>query len=125
MKVALRGVMQALKKNEFVAMLADQDAHEIGTFVNFFGRPASTPKGPAAFALRADCPMIFSIIIRKNDKFIAKFETVPKPASIGDEEKDIQNYTQVYTTMLENYCREYPENWFWLHRRWKTKQTLI
>jgi KDO2-lipid IV(A) lauroyltransferase len=122
MKVALRGVMQALKKNELVAMVADQDAHEIGTFVNFFGRPASTPKGPSVFTLRADCPMIYSVITRESAGGLkAKFILVPKPVPTGDEEKDIQNYTQAFTAMLENYTRQYPDHWFWLHKRWKTK----
>ena len=120
LKVALRGVMQALKKGEFLAILSDQDAHELGTFVNFFGRPASTPKGPAIFALRAGCPLIFGSIVRFDGKFKANFEVVPKPQPTGDEEKDIQAYTQAYTIILEGYCRKYPDHWFWLHRRWKT-----
>ena len=120
MKIALRGVMQALKKNEFLAILSDQDAHELGTFVNFFGRPASTPKGPAVFALRAGCPLIFCSIVRFGDRFKAKFETVPRPQPSGDEEKDVQAYTQAYTSLLESHCREHPDHWFWLHRRWKT-----
>lgn len=122
LKVALRGVMQALKRNEFVAILSDQDAHELGTFVNFFGRPASTPKGPAVFALRAGCPIIFGSIVRFGGKFKANFELVPKPQPSGDEGKDIQAYTQAYTSVLERYCRKYPDHWFWLHRRWKTHQ---
>ncbi|MFC1501333.1 lysophospholipid acyltransferase family protein [Elusimicrobiota bacterium] len=123
LKVALRGVMQALRKKEFVAMLADQDAHEDGTFVNFFGRPSSTPKGPAVFAIRAKCPIIFSTIIRQKDKFKAIFIRLSLPAPTGNDEKDIQNYTQSYTSVLEKYCRTYPDHWFWMHRRWKTKKS--
>jgi len=120
-KVALRGVLQTLKNNGFIAILADQDAHENGTFVNFFGRPASTPKAPAAFALRTGCPIIFGSIIRQNGRFVIHFDAVPRPQPSGDEEKDIQNYTQAYTAILERYVRKYPDHWFWLHRRWKTQ----
>ncbi|MCX5782823.1 MAG: lysophospholipid acyltransferase family protein [Elusimicrobia bacterium] len=121
MNFAARGIIQALKKHESVAFLSDQDAGINGTFVNFFGRLTSTPKGTAVFALRQGCPLIFGIIFRDNDKFIASFEYVPKPLLTGDEEKDIQNYTQAYTTMLENYVRKYPDHYYWVHRRWKTR----
>jgi KDO2-lipid IV(A) lauroyltransferase len=58
MGAAAKGVIRALKNNRFVAMLSDQDAGSDGTVVEFFGRPASTPKGPAAFALKMDAPVI-------------------------------------------------------------------
>ncbi len=123
-KIALRGVLQTLKNNGFIAILSDQDAHENGTFVNFFGRAASTPKAPAAFALRTGCPIIFGSIIRRNGRFTIYFEQVPKPELSGNEDKDIQNYTQSFTKVLEKYIRQYPDHWFWLHRRWKTKPSL-
>ncbi|MCB4792439.1 MAG: lysophospholipid acyltransferase family protein [Elusimicrobia bacterium] len=122
LKFALRGVMKALKKNEFVALVSDQDAHENGTFVDFFGRPASTPKAAAQFALRQGCPIITGHIIRMNGNFHIIFNQVPKPEIIGDLEKDIENYTSSYTKIIEDYCRRHPEHWFWMHRRWKTKK---
>lgn len=122
LKLALRGVLEALKRNELVALLSDQDAHEKGTFVNYFGRPASTPKGPAIFALRTGAPLILCTMIREgNGHFRAVLDEVPRPAPSGNEEKDIHDYTQAYTTMLENYARQYPDHWFWFHKRWKTK----
>jgi KDO2-lipid IV(A) lauroyltransferase len=124
LKVALRGVTRVLKNNEFVALVSDQDAHEKGTFVDFFGRPASTPKGPALFALRFGSPIIASTMIRENGRFRAVFEEVPRPAPTGDEEKDIQNYTAAYTKVLEKYIRMYPDHWFWMHKRWKTRPSL-
>lgn len=120
LKLALRGVLKALKNKEFVAILADQDAHQDGVFVDFFGRPASTPKGPALFSLRANCPLISGHIFRENKRFKVIFEIVPKPEPTGNEEKDIELYTQEQTKILENYCRKYPDHWFWMHRRWKT-----
>jgi Kdo2-lipid IVA lauroyltransferase/acyltransferase len=124
LKVALRGVLQVLKDNEFVALLSDQDAHEKGTFVNFFGRPASTPKGPALFALRTGAPLVMCSMIRENGHFRAVFEEVPRPAPSGNEEKDVHDYTQAYTSMLEKYTRQHPDHWFWMHKRWKTKPAL-
>jgi KDO2-lipid IV(A) lauroyltransferase len=121
LKLALRGVMKALKNNEIIGILADQDAHEQGTFVPFFGRMASTPKGPAMFALRSGAPLVLASMIRSGKKFKAIFETIPRPEPSGDLEEDIQKYTAAYTALLELHARDYPDHWFWLHRRWKTK----
>ncbi|MCX5778019.1 MAG: lysophospholipid acyltransferase family protein [Elusimicrobia bacterium] len=121
LKLALRGVMKTLRNNEFIGILADQDAHEQGAFVPFFGRPASTPKGPALFALRAGAPLIMATMFRSGNKFKAVFETVPRPAPSGNEENDIQTYTAAFTAILERNTRISPDHWFWLHRRWKTK----
>lgn len=125
LKLALRGVLKALKGNELIAILSDQDAHEDGTFVDFLGRPASTPKGPALFALKAGCPLMMGTIFRKNGKFKVVFEEIPKPESSGDLEKDIQSYTAAYTKVLENHIKNHPDHWFWLHRRWKTKPKAV
>jgi KDO2-lipid IV(A) lauroyltransferase len=123
LKLALRGVMRVLKDNGFIAILADQDAHADGAFVDFFGRPASTPRGPALFALRAGCPLVTGHIFRRSDgRFKVIFEIVPKPEPSGDETKDIEAYTAAHVRILERYCRQYPDHWFWMHRRWKTKQ---
>ncbi len=122
LKMALRGVMKALRNNEFIAILADQDAHGDGAFVPFFGRPASTPKGPAVFALRAGCPVIMGTIVREgNGRFTVAFERIPAPVPSGDEENDITAYTAAFTAVLERNTREHPDHWFWMHRRWKTK----
>jgi KDO2-lipid IV(A) lauroyltransferase len=122
LKLALRGVMKVLKANELIAILADQDAHEGGAFVPFMGRLASTPKGPAAFAMRARCPLIMGNIVRAaNGKFTVYFDVVPKPEASGNEERDIANYTANYNAILEGYVRLNPDHWFWMHRRWKTK----
>lgn len=121
MGVATRGVIKALRKNRFIAMLSDQDAGRDGTIVNFFGYPASTPRGPAAFCLKTDAPMIMGFIIRldnKKQKII--FQKIEKEEKTGDKEKDINRLTQAYTSLLEDYVKKYPDHWYWLHRRWKS-----
>jgi len=125
LKVSLRGVAKALKANESVAIVSDQDAHEDGVFVDFFGRPASTPKGAAVFALRFDCPLIMGHIFRAGSAFRIKFDLVPKPDETLPEEEQVRQYTAAYTKILENYIRQYPDHWFWMHKRWKTKQKGI
>jgi KDO2-lipid IV(A) lauroyltransferase len=121
MGVAAKGIIKALKNNRFVAMLSDQDAGNDGTVVNFFNRPASTPKGPAAFALKMDAPIIMGFIIRENEE--KQKIIIEKPIFIDkskNKEDDIQSLTQAYTSMLEEYIRKYPDHWFWPHRRWKS-----
>lgn len=121
MGAASKGVIRALKNNRFVAMLSDQDAGNDGTVVDFFNRPASTPKGPAAFALKMDAPIIMGFIIRDSNK--KQRIIIEKPIfgeKTSDKEEDIRKLTQAYTRMLEDYIRKYPDHWFWPHRRWKS-----
>ncbi len=119
------GVMKALRRNEFVAILADQDAGGQGVFVPFFGRPASTAKGPAVFALRAGCPIIASFCIRMPDgRYTARFEEIPVPKG-NDIEENVKIIMTKYSELLEKNTRQHPSYWFWFHRRWKTKQMPV
>ena len=121
MGAAAKGIIRALKNNRFVAMLSDQDAGSDGTVVEFFGRPASTPKGPAAFALKMDAPIVMAFIIRESAR---KQKVIVEKAIFGektcDKQEDIRRLTQAYTRVLEEYVRKYPDHWFWPHRRWKS-----
>lgn len=121
MGAATRGVIKALRNNRFVAMLSDQDAGDDGTIVDFLGYPASTPKGPAAFALKTGAPIIMGFIIRQNNR--RQKIIFEEPISIRkskNRDEDIKNLTQAYTLLLEDYIRRYPDHWFWPHRRWKS-----
>lgn len=121
MGVAAKGIIKALKNNRFVAMLSDQDAGTDGTVVEFLGRPASTPKGPAAFALKMNAPIIMGFIIRESrgkQKIVLEKPIFGK--NTPNKEEDIKNLTQTYTSLLEDYIRKYPDHWFWPHRRWKS-----
>jgi KDO2-lipid IV(A) lauroyltransferase len=121
MGAAAKGIIRALNANRLVAMLSDQDAGSDGTIVRFFDRPASTPKGPAAFALKMNCPIITAFIIRESrGKQRIVLEKPIFGKKTGDKEEDIRNLTQAYTSLLEDYIRRYPDHWFWPHRRWKS-----
>lgn len=123
MSSAARGVLRALRRNECIGLLADQDAGPGGVFVDFLGLPASTYQGPAAFALRSGAPIIPCFIIREGaERHRVVFETPIEVTPTDDEAADIQRYTQAYTTVLEHYVRQYPDHWFWVHRRWKTSR---
>jgi KDO2-lipid IV(A) lauroyltransferase len=119
---ATRTVIKILRENGSIGMLMDQDENEDGIFVNFFGRPCSTAKGPAAIALKTGAAMIFFAPIRQPDGTIKViFEPVEIDYEAGTTEANIHDITQRSTALLEHYTRLYPEQWFWMHRRWKTR----
>jgi KDO2-lipid IV(A) lauroyltransferase len=122
MGIAVRGVIKALRNNGFVALLSDQDARRQGIFVQFFGKPASTHQGPAIFALKTGAPVIFGSAVRlPRGKHKVLVERLCFDHLNGITPENIREATQAYTTLLENKIREYPDHWFWMHRRWKTK----
>ena len=123
MGVAVRGVIKALRNNGFVALLSDQNAKTDGVFVDFFGRPASTPQGPAVFALRTGAPIILGSAIRlPGGKHRLNMELITHEHLTGGvTEENIKTLTQIYTSKLEEKIREYPDHWFWMHKRWKTR----
>ncbi|MBI4551620.1 MAG: lysophospholipid acyltransferase family protein [Candidatus Latescibacteria bacterium] len=121
MASATHAVVRALRRNECVGLLVDQDAGPGGTFVQFLGAPASTYQGPALFALRTGAPIIPCFIVRTGvERHQVVFEPPIQAVPADDEAADIQQYTQQYTTVLERYVRAHPDHWFWVHRRWKT-----
>ena len=107
---------EVLSRNGILGLVSDQDAKKKGVFVNFFGIPASTHRGAALFHEKANSPMIFGVCIQTGfQQYQVEFRPViPKSQTV----KDI---TQAYTSILEKIVRQYPEQYFWFHRRWKTK----
>ena len=114
-------IFRALRRNECVGLLADQDAGAGGVFVEFLGSGASTHQGPALFALRTGALIVPCFIIRSGPEcHRVCFETPIEAISTGDESADIVRTTQAYTDVLARYILDYPDHWFWVHRRWKT-----
>ena len=114
-------ILRALRRNECVGLLADQDAGPGGVFVDFLGLPASTYQGPALFALRTGAPIVPCFIIRSGpEQHRVRFESPIDAVQSGDETADIARITQAYTNVLGRYILDYPDHWFWVHRRWKT-----
>ncbi|MFH1688107.1 MAG: lysophospholipid acyltransferase family protein [bacterium] len=116
---ALRGVLRALKEGRFVALLADQhDAN--GVVIDFFGRPAGTPKGPAFFAIKSGAPIIPYMMRREShDRHILMAGQAIYPPGSGDIEADARIMTTAYSSFFEECIRRYPQQWLWTHRRWK------
>ncbi|MGQ9853424.1 MAG: lysophospholipid acyltransferase family protein [Candidatus Oleimicrobiaceae bacterium] len=121
MGAAVRGAIKALREGKILALLSDQDAGKNGTFVTYFGHPASTPKGPAVFSLKTGAPILFGSAVRYNHTHHRVYLDLATPGEEGElSEDNIQRLTQTYTSLLEKYVRQYPDHWFWMHRRWKT-----
>jgi KDO2-lipid IV(A) lauroyltransferase len=117
-----RAVIKMLRENGVLGMLMDQDENEVGIFVDFFGRTCSTPKGPAAIAIKTGASIIFFAAIRQDDGTIkVVFEPIEIDYAAGTTEENILDITQRCTSRLEHYTRLYPDHWFWMHRRWKTR----
>jgi KDO2-lipid IV(A) lauroyltransferase len=122
MGMSVRGVLRALRDNQFVALLSDQDAGSGGVFVDFFGAPASTPQGPAVFALKTGAPILAGFSVRlKGGRHRVVLEPPIHCEPSGNPQDDVVRCTQAYTSVLESYVRRYPDHWFWPHRRWKTR----
>jgi len=117
-----RGVLRQFRGGRLVAFLSDQDARDHGVFVPFFGHPASTPRGAAVYALRLGVPLMFVSCARlPGGCFEVEFAEVPVDPDWRLCEEHVAALTARYTSMLEERIRSRPAQWFWMHRRWKTR----
>jgi KDO2-lipid IV(A) lauroyltransferase len=117
----LRQIGDMLDQNKIVVFLADQDARRHGLFVPFFGRPASTYKAPAVMILRHGAPLLVAEIYRKGFlRHVGIARPVDLPPGLDGEEA-VRYLVTTYTASLETFIRRHPEQYLWLHRRWKTR----
>lgn len=116
-RASLDNLYNILKKNHALGLVSDQDARKHGVFVKFFGRETSTPKGAAKFYLNSGAPIIFTICYQtKPNHYTIEFQDIKL-----NKKDTVQSITQKFTTVLEEYVKKYPEQYFWFHRRWKTQ----
>jgi len=120
--VALRGVLRALKDNRMVCLLGDQNVLSGGVFVDFFGRTASTARGPALFAIKQGCPIVVAGVRRiGRGRHVATADKTLWPDPELDGEEAIVELTQRFTDAISEHIRRAPDEYFWAHRRWKTR----
>ncbi len=115
----LKRITQVLRDNRLLAVLIDQDARVPGVFVDFFGKPARTPSGPVAMALTTGAALVTGFIVRETDD---RHRLIIKPVplkKVGKRGENIIYNTWVLTQMVEEIIRRYPDQWVWMHRRWK------
>ncbi len=116
-----KAVLRALRRGHLVGILPDQDARRHGVFVDFLGKVASTYKGPAFFAYRANVPIIPAYVRRlENGNHRGTVLEPIYPDLSRTQEEEVFRLTQAYTDRMNDWIRRYPEHYFWVHRRWKT-----
>lgn len=120
----VRGLLAAMRAGETVGILMDTNmTPPQGIFVDFFGIPACTASGLARIALRTDAAVVpgFTIWDPALKKYRLRFDPAVDLVRTGHLEADIAANTQMFTKVIENYVRKYPDQWLWVHRRWKTR----
>lgn len=119
-----RGLLGAMKAGETVGILMDTNmTPPQGVFVDFFGHPACTASGVARVALRTDAAVVpaFTIWDEKLGKYRIRFDPMLQLVRTGDDAADVVANTAIFTKAIEGYVRRYPDQWLWVHRRWKTR----
>jgi KDO2-lipid IV(A) lauroyltransferase len=121
-KDSMRTVLGSLKQRNIVGLLMDQnvDWYE-GVFVDFLGRVCCTSKGLALLALKTKTPVVPLFLVRETWGFKAEVGQEVPLVKTGDMRKDIEANTQGYNRVIESFVRRYPDQWFWVHQRWKTR----
>lgn len=123
MSDAAKGVLKSLRRGRVTALLGDQNAHRYGVFLPFFGRLAATARGPALFAIRAGAPIFVGFAIREPG-WSQRYTLVAKRLryeTTGDLDEDIRSLLLAYHRLLEDAIRAAPDQYFWQHKRWKTR----
>ncbi|HXX63041.1 MAG TPA: lysophospholipid acyltransferase family protein, partial [Bacteroidota bacterium] len=114
MHQSVREVVKLLRAGKAVGMLGDQSGPKESVFIEFFGRPAATHRGAAAFSLKCGAPIVMFFVIREMDgTYRTVFESVDRSGLSGSSEENIVELTKRHTAILERYIRRYPDHWLW------------
>ncbi|WP_114210771.1 lysophospholipid acyltransferase family protein [Acidisarcina polymorpha] len=119
-----RGLISAMRQGETVGILMDTNmTPPQGLFVDFFGTPACTASGMARVALKTGAVVLPGFLLweEASRRYVLHFGEPLELIRTGDNEANIIANTAMFTKVLEQYIRQYPEQWLWLHRRWKTR----
>lgn len=116
----LRKMLHCLRNNEIICLITDENKRRGGVKVNFFGQDSSTAMGPAIFSLRTGATIVPIFIIRQKDDTHKIIIEPPLEFNLtGNQTEDIRHITSTFTERIESYIKAYPDQWFWLNRRWK------
>lgn len=119
-----RGLLGAMRQGETVGILMDTNmTPPQGAFVPFFGHLACTASGMARVALKTGATVLpgFMVWEESEQKYALRFGEAIEVIATGDDERDVLENTARFTAVIENWVRKYPEQWLWVHRRWKTR----
>lgn len=119
-----RAILKILADGGTIGVLADHNTDiEESVFVDFFGVSASTTSGLARIALRTDAAVVPGFLFWDDarKKYCLQFQQAVELARTGNEEADVVANTARFTRVIENFVRTHPDQWLWVHRRWKTR----
>lgn len=118
----LRDILRTLRSGDILALMSDQNAGDRGYFVDFLGESASTVTGPAQIALKSGAPIV-ALAAHRRGAGPHLIEILPpiRPEEFPDTEAGRLHLTQRLTGIIETWVRQRPDQWFWLHRRWKSR----
>lgn len=119
-----RGLIGAMRAGETVGILMDTNmTPPQGVFVPFFGLPACTASGLARVALKTGAAVVPGFLLweETEQKYVLRFYPELELANTGDAEADATENTARFTAVIEQVVRQYPSQWLWMHRRWKTR----
>jgi Kdo2-lipid IVA lauroyltransferase/acyltransferase len=119
-----RAILKILAQGGTVGFLSDHNtAGEEGIFVDFFGIPAATTSGLARIALRTNAPVVPGFLSWDENlrKYLLRFEPAVPLVRTGNEESDVRENTARFNRIIEVYVRAHPDQWLWVHKRWKTR----
>ena len=119
---ALGEMIRVLQRKKFLIVQVDQDARESGVYVNFFGRPASTHRAAATLALKYNAPIVMANMYREGAINHCVISDPFYPDAFRDQPDPVKAITQALSDRLEEFVRQHPEQWFWIHDRWKTAE---
>ncbi|HVE38979.1 MAG TPA: lysophospholipid acyltransferase family protein [Planctomycetota bacterium] len=121
---ALGEMIRVLQRGGMLVVQVDQDARQVGVYVNFFGRPASTHRAPATLSLKYNTPIVLVNTYREGALNYAVCSDPIYPAAFRDHPDPVKALTQAYSDRFEECVRQHPEQWFWMHDRWKTAERV-
>jgi len=120
---SVRRMIKILKGNGILGILPDQDTNKVsGIFIKFLGFSAYTPTGPVALAKSTEAAIVPSFIVRKNGYHHIYVEEPIRIVDTGNKAETLRINTEQWSGVVEKYVCKYPEQWVWMHRRWRTKE---
>lgn len=118
--VQSRESLTVLRSGGILGLLGDQSGPKESIFIDFFGRPAATHRGPAAFSLKTGSPILFVVLVRQSDgTYDAVMDRIEGNDLAEYSEESIAELTRRHVRVLEERIREHPDQWLWMHNRWK------
>jgi KDO2-lipid IV(A) lauroyltransferase len=113
-----------MRRGETVGILMDTNmTPPQGSFVDFFGQSACTGTGLARIAMKTGARVLPGFLLweEASQQYVLRFGASLRLAGTGDVEADVIANTALFTRVIEDYIRQYPDQWLWVHRRWKTR----